>query len=88
MPTYEYLCESTGRLFEFRQSMTDDPLRECPECGGPVTRLVSGGSGVIHRGGQFPGADSGGSSRDTTRCGRGATCCGRENPCDSPPCGH
>ena len=50
MPTYEYDCWGCGRRFERRQSITEEPLRSCPECGGEVHRLVSGGAGFIVRG--------------------------------------
>ncbi|MEA3345604.1 MAG: FmdB family zinc ribbon protein [Chloroflexota bacterium] len=40
MPTYVYRCENCGLTFEHRQSITDDPLTECPECGGRVHRVI------------------------------------------------
>ena len=52
MPTYDYECES-GHRFEVFQSMKDDPLRECRECGAPVRRLIGPGSGFIFKGGGF-----------------------------------
>ncbi len=47
MPTYEYECSRCGLHFERQQSMKDAPIKECPECGEEVQRLVSGGSGFI-----------------------------------------
>ncbi|HET9310699.1 MAG TPA: FmdB family zinc ribbon protein [Actinomycetota bacterium] len=41
MPTYEYVCKSCGHLFEIVQSMRDDPLRECPECGGELRKIFA-----------------------------------------------
>ena len=41
MPTYEYICKSCGHLFEIVQSMRDDPLTECPECGGELRKVFS-----------------------------------------------
>jgi putative FmdB family regulatory protein len=41
MPTYEYVCKSCGHLFEIVQSMRDDPLTECPECGGELRRVFA-----------------------------------------------
>ena len=32
MPTYNYRCQECGHEFEVRQSMKDEPLKECPEC--------------------------------------------------------
>ena len=38
MPIYEYRCEK-GHQFEVIQSMSDDPVTECEECGAPVERV-------------------------------------------------
>jgi putative FmdB family regulatory protein len=38
MPIYEYRCEN-GHEFEVIQSMSDDPVKSCPECGAPVERV-------------------------------------------------
>ncbi|MCL2214906.1 MAG: FmdB family transcriptional regulator [Treponema sp.] len=53
MPTYEYECKSCGHNFEIFQSMSDQPLKECPECGREVRRLIFGGTGVIFKGSGF-----------------------------------
>jgi putative FmdB family regulatory protein len=58
MPTYEYRCNSCEELFERFQKITDPPLRECPVCGGELTRLISGGIGVIFKGSGFYVTDS------------------------------
>lgn len=34
--------------------MTASPVRECPECGGRVKKLIGSGAGVIVRGGSSP----------------------------------
>jgi putative FmdB family regulatory protein len=59
MPTYEYECKSCGRGFEIFQSMSDPPLKECPECGKEVRRLIFGGTGVIFKGSGFYVTDKG-----------------------------
>ena len=42
MPLYEYECEAeNGRRFEIIQKFSDDILKVCPTCGGPVRRLIS-----------------------------------------------
>lgn len=46
MPTYEYSCLNCGEFEEF-QKISDPPRTTCPECGGKVRRLVSGGSTFI-----------------------------------------
>jgi len=53
MPTYEYECKSCGHTFDAFQSMTDEPLKTCPECGQAIRRLINGGTGVIFKGGGF-----------------------------------
>lgn len=52
MPAYEYQCQSCAARFERRQKMSDPEVELCPQCGGRVKRLISGGTGVISRGGR------------------------------------
>ena len=87
MPTYEYECQRTGKRFEKFQRMSDEPLKKCPECGGPARRLISAGAGVIFKGSGFYATDygSGGGSGRGPSCGRDRPCCGRDTPCDSAP---
>jgi putative FmdB family regulatory protein len=58
MPTYEYECRSCSHSFEAFQAMSEDPLTSCPECGGPVRRLIGGGTGIIFKGSGFYVNDS------------------------------
>ena len=53
MPTYEYECLVKRHRFEEFQNMNDAPLTSCPECGGEVRRLISGGAGFLFRGSGF-----------------------------------
>ena len=61
MPTYEYICEKCGHEFETVQSISAGPLRICPKelCGrkkwgrGRVKRKISGGGGLLFKGGGF-----------------------------------
>ena len=62
MPTYEYECKSCGHTFEVFQAMSDEPLKNCPECGKAVRRLINGGTGVIFKGSGFYVTDKGKSS--------------------------
>jgi len=59
MPTYEYQCKTCSHTFEVFQSMSDPPLKDCPECGSEVRRLIFGGSGVIFKGSGFYVTDKG-----------------------------
>lgn len=38
MPIYEYRCRN-GHEFEAFQSMSEDPVSRCQECGAPVERV-------------------------------------------------
>ena len=74
MPTYGYECEKCEHAFERSQAMSDAAAKLCPECGGPVRRLISAGAGVISKGATGPS------------CGSERPCCGRDSPCDERPC--
>ncbi len=41
MPTYEYTCRDCGHTFEIVQSMWDEPLTMCPECGGSLRKVFA-----------------------------------------------
>lgn len=41
MPLYEYQCRSCENRIEALQRLSDDPLKECRECGGELRRLMS-----------------------------------------------
>lgn len=56
MPTYLYECDECGR-FEKMQSIKASPLKECPECGSEVRRII-GSPGVIFKGSGFYCTDS------------------------------
>lgn len=53
MPNYDYKCKSCGNIFEVFQSMKDEPLKECPQCGGEIIRLIGGGLSPIFKGNGF-----------------------------------
>jgi putative FmdB family regulatory protein len=67
LPAYEYLCEECACHFEQRQKMSDTAIEQCPQCGGHVRRLISGGAGAITKGSNQPPAPA---------CASGA-CCGQ-----------
>ena len=42
MPIYEYECKKCGHQMEALQRMSDDPLKDCPECKEPeLKKLIS-----------------------------------------------
>ena len=53
MPTYDYKCLECGHTFELFQSMSSEPVKTCPECGGEVKRLIGPGAGPIFKGTGF-----------------------------------
>ena len=78
MPTYDYKCEHCNNTFEFFQTMKDDPMTLCPECGhNALKKLVSMPAGLIFKGTGFyltdyakkktaPSTSSGSTSTDST----------------------
>lgn len=73
MPTYEYKCSECGLNFERFQNITDVPVTNCPECGGKVKRLLSGGAGILFKGSGFYETDY-----------KKNSCCSSGQGCDSP----
>ena len=57
MPTYEYACKQCGEHVEVVQSFKDEPLTECPACGGPL-RKVFAPVGIVLKGSGFYKTDS------------------------------
>lgn len=66
MPIYDYKCEKCGR-FEKTQRITEKPLDKCPECGGPVHRLISKNVGVVLKGSGFYKTDNNTIGKDRVR---------------------
>jgi len=52
MPTYAYKCEECGISFERLQRFSDEPLKACPECNGPVHRVICP-VGIVFKGSGF-----------------------------------
>ena len=65
MPLYEYQCDDCGVRFERRQTITADPLKTCPECGGEVHRLIHP-VGVIFKGKGFYVTDNRSKAKSST----------------------
>lgn len=57
MPTYDYVCGACGHAFELFQAFQDDPISECPNCGGPVRRVISA-TAIIFKGSGWYATDS------------------------------
>jgi putative FmdB family regulatory protein len=61
MPIYEYRCRN-GHEFEVFQSMSEDPISRCQECGAPVERVFHPVA-VHFKGSGFYTTDYGGGKR-------------------------
>jgi putative FmdB family regulatory protein len=54
MPTYDYVCEACEHSFEEFQSMSEEPLKKCPQCGKKkLRRLFGTGAAVLFKGSGF-----------------------------------
>jgi len=70
MPTYEYRCQACGEHLEVVQSFQDEPLTECPKCGGTLRKVFSP-VGVVFKGSGFYRTDNrssrSGAKRESTK---------------------
>jgi putative FmdB family regulatory protein len=62
MPTYEYTCRDCGHTFDIVQSMWDESLTMCPECGGSL-RKVFAPPAISFKGSGFYATDHGKKSK-------------------------
>jgi putative FmdB family regulatory protein len=54
MPTYDYRCDACEHEFEEFQSMSDEPLTKCPQCGRKkLRRLFGTGAAILFKGSGF-----------------------------------
>jgi putative FmdB family regulatory protein len=65
MPTYQYACTSCGEELEAVQKFSDEPLTECPACGGRLRKVFSP-VGVVFTGSGFYKTDSRSSAKKKT----------------------
>jgi putative FmdB family regulatory protein len=65
MPTYEYTCRDCGHTFDIVQSMWDESLTMCPECGGSL-RKVFAPPAISFKGSGFYATDHGKNSKDAS----------------------
>jgi putative FmdB family regulatory protein len=96
MPIYEYKCDN-GHVFEVIQKMSDEPLRECQECGAPASRVLTPpaihfkGSGFHNtdygtkRSGGNGGSSEGGGEKSDSGSSESKSGSGGESKSDSKP---
>jgi putative FmdB family regulatory protein len=70
MPIYEYRCLECGRLSEIFLRRPNDEDVRCPSCGSHKLDKLVSASYTLATGAPTPGA----------------TCCGRGERCETPPC--
>lgn len=71
MPTYQYVCTDCGEPLEAVQKFSDDPLTECPACGGRLRKVFSA-VGVVFKGSGFYRNDSRSTTTSSTPSSNGA----------------
>ena len=69
MPTYQYACTECGEQLEAVQKFSDEPLTECPACGGRLRKVFSP-VGVVFKGSGFYKTDSRSSAKTSTSTGK------------------
>ena len=71
MPIYEYRCTQCGEVSEILVGVaSDDEVLTCKHCGSSDMEKILSVSSFSFSDNRAPGA----------------TCCGRDERCDSPPC--
>jgi len=87
MPLYEYQCTTCSKVTEIIQKFSDTPLAECPECQGPLTKLMSMNSFALKGGGWYTSdykrSSSSSSASTAPACGTGACGASSAGGCDS-----
>lgn len=83
MPTYHYRCSDCGHSFDFFQKFADDPLTECPECGGPIRRVPQP-VGIVFKGSGWYVNDSRNAKNSTSASKSDTAEKSADKPADSP----
>jgi putative FmdB family regulatory protein len=65
MPIYEYRCDACGHEMEALQKISDEPLRECPQCGkNELKKLISAAGFRLKGGGWYETDFKGGKKKN------------------------
>jgi len=76
MPVYEYQCNACNDRFELRRKFSDDPVSECPKCGGEVTKLISTAAFSLKGGGWHGEGYGNKKGGESPPCQAGGGCAG------------
>lgn len=82
MPTYEYECTSCGQHIEVFQRFSEDALKTCGVCGGPL-RKVFHPAGIVFKGSGFYSTDSRAKSGSSPKKDGGSSPDSSSSPSDS-----
>ena len=70
MPIYEYQCQACGHKLEALQKLSDEPLKDCPECKkSDLQKMISAAGFHFKGGGGYETGFNGGGS-----CCGGGSC--------------
>jgi len=70
MPIYEYQCQACGHQLEALQKMSDEPLRDCPNCGqSALSKQISAAGFRLKGGGWYETDFKRGSKRNVAEGG-------------------
>ena len=73
MPIYEYECAACGHRKEAIQKISDEPLKDCPECGKPeLKKMVSAAAFRLKGGGWYETDFKSGNKKNLADGGKGA----------------
>ena len=87
VPTYEYACAECGERLEAVQKFSDDPLTECPACGGRLRKVFSP-VGIVFKGSGFYRTDSRSSSANGAKVnGSSSAASEKSSGADAKPSG-
>jgi len=67
VPIYEYECPDCGHHFEAMQRMSEDPIRDCPNCGEQHVRRILFAPAIHFKGSGFHNTDYGTRKRGPER---------------------
>jgi len=93
MPIYEYECQSCQEIVEKWQSLAEQPLTACPNCAGPLKKIISQSSFQLKGGGWYADgyssngsgakkcASSSASSANSSPSASSAPACGKAGSC-------
>lgn len=76
MPVYEYQCNACSDRFELRRKFSDEPVKECPKCGGEVTKLISSAAFSLKGGGWHAEGYGNKKGSEAPPCKSGGGCAG------------